>query len=61
MFITGANYGRLVKLLALHDGKPTVVLARLPDADTATFRLRHYALIHSGTRTTPRSSSAASR
>jgi hypothetical protein len=33
-----------VKLLALHDGKPTVVLARLPDADTATFRLRHYAL-----------------
>jgi alkylation response protein AidB-like acyl-CoA dehydrogenase len=44
MFITGATYGRLVKLLALHDGKPTVVLARLPDADTATFRLRHYAL-----------------
>ena len=44
MFITGATYGRLVKLLAVYDGKPTVVLARLPDADTATFRLRHYAL-----------------
>ncbi|MFM7135963.1 MAG: AMP-binding protein [Planctomycetota bacterium] len=44
MFITGATYGRLVKLLALHEGKPTVVLVQLPDADTATFRLRHYPL-----------------
>ena len=44
MFITGATYGRLVKLLALFDGRPTVVLVRLPDADTPTFRLRHYGL-----------------
>jgi alkylation response protein AidB-like acyl-CoA dehydrogenase len=44
MFITGAAHGRLVKVVALDDGRPTVVLARLPDADTAAFRLRHYAL-----------------
>jgi len=44
MFITGATHGRLVKLLAVHDGKPTVVLARLPAADTETFRLLHYPL-----------------
>ncbi|MFM8413166.1 MAG: AMP-binding protein [Planctomycetota bacterium] len=44
MFITGATYGRLVKLLAMHDGKPMVVLVRLPEADTPTFRLIHYPL-----------------
>jgi hypothetical protein len=44
MFITGATHGRLVKLLALLDGRPTVALVRLPDSDTPTFRLRHYAL-----------------
>ena len=44
MFITGATYGRLVKLLAVLDGQPAVALARLPDADDATFRLRRYPL-----------------
>ncbi|MFM8805114.1 MAG: acyl-CoA dehydrogenase family protein, partial [Planctomycetia bacterium] len=44
MFITGATHGRLVKLLALLDGRPAVVLVRLPDRDTPSFRLRHYAL-----------------
>jgi len=44
MFITGATHGRLVKLLALLDGRPAVVLLRLPDADGDTFRLRHYPL-----------------
>lgn len=44
MFITNALHGRLVKLLALLDGKPVVVLVRLPDRDTPAFRLRHYAL-----------------
>ena len=44
MFITGATYGRLCKLLARLDGRPVVALVRLPDADTASFRLLHYAL-----------------
>ena len=44
MFITGATHGRAAKVLALLDGRPTVVIVRLPDADTPTFRLRHYAL-----------------
>ncbi len=44
MFITNAVHGRLVKLLAMHDGKPTVVLVTLPETDTATFHLRHYAI-----------------
>ncbi|MFY8221392.1 MAG: AMP-binding protein [Pirellulales bacterium] len=44
MFITGATHGRLVKLLARLDGRPVVALVRLPDTDTSTFRLRHYAL-----------------
>ena len=44
MFITGATYGRLVKVLAMLDGRPTVALVRLPDGDTPTFRLRRYAL-----------------
>ena len=44
MFITGAAHGRLVKLLALLDGRPAVALVRLPDADTPSFRLRPYAL-----------------
>lgn len=44
MFITGAEHGRLVKLLARLDGRPVVALVRLPDADTPSFRLRHYAL-----------------
>ncbi|NBU42351.1 MAG: acyl-CoA dehydrogenase, partial [Planctomycetia bacterium] len=42
MFITGATHGRLVKVLANLDGRPAVVLARLPDRDTPTFRLRTY-------------------
>jgi len=44
MFITGATYGRLVKLLARLEGRPAVALVRLPDGDTPSFRLRHYAL-----------------
>ena len=44
MFITGAAHGRLVKILALLDGRPAVALVRLPDADGPTFRLRHYPL-----------------
>jgi len=44
MFITGATHGRLVKVLASRGGSPVVVLARLPETDTATFRLRRYAL-----------------
>ncbi len=44
MFITNAVHGRLVKLLAMHDGKPSVVLVQLPGTDTDTFRLRHYGL-----------------
>jgi long-subunit acyl-CoA synthetase (AMP-forming)/alkylation response protein AidB-like acyl-CoA dehydrogenase len=44
MFITNAVHGRLVKLLALLDGKPAVALVRLPDHDTDSFRLLHYAL-----------------
>jgi len=44
MFITGATHGRLVKLLAMLDGRPVVVLARLPATDTSSFRLRRYAL-----------------
>jgi len=44
MFITGATHGRLVKVLAMCDGKPVVVVVRLPDADTPEFRLRRYSL-----------------
>ena len=44
MFITGARHGRLVKVLARLDDRPAVVLARLPESDTDTFRLRHYPL-----------------
>ena len=44
MFITGATYGRMMKVLAVRDGTPVVVLVRLPDADTPTFRLRRYPL-----------------
>lgn len=44
MFITNARHGRLVKLLALADGKPAVALVRLPDHDTPEFRLLPYAL-----------------
>jgi len=44
MFITNAVHGRLVKILAMLDGKPAVVLVQLPDTDTDTFRLRHYAI-----------------
>ena len=44
MFITGATHGRLVKLLARLDGRPVVALVRLPDTDTPSFHLRHYAL-----------------
>ena len=44
MFITNAVHGRLVKLLAVLDGKPAVALVPLPATDTPTFRLRPYAL-----------------
>ena len=44
MFITNATWGRLVKLLVSREGKPAVVLARLPDRDTEHFRLLPYAL-----------------
>jgi alkylation response protein AidB-like acyl-CoA dehydrogenase len=44
MFITGATYGRLVKVLAVSEGKPAVVVVRLPDADTPEFCLRRYPL-----------------
>lgn len=44
LFITGATHGRLVKVLAVRGGKPVIALARLPDADTATFQLRRYEL-----------------
>jgi alkylation response protein AidB-like acyl-CoA dehydrogenase len=44
MFITGATHGRLVKVLARHEGRPTVVLVRLPDSDCPTFRLVGYPL-----------------
>ena len=44
MFITGATYGRLVKVLAGCGGKPAVVVVRLPEADTPEFQLRRYAL-----------------
>lgn len=44
MFITGATYGRLVKLLARLDGQPAVALVRLPDGDAPSFRLHHYAI-----------------
>jgi long-subunit acyl-CoA synthetase (AMP-forming)/alkylation response protein AidB-like acyl-CoA dehydrogenase len=44
MFITGARHGRLVKVLARLDDRPVVMLARLPDEDTDTFRMRHYPL-----------------
>jgi alkylation response protein AidB-like acyl-CoA dehydrogenase len=44
MFITGATHGRLVKVLAKEHGRPTVVLVRLPAADTATCRLVGYPL-----------------
>jgi len=44
MFITGATYGRLVKVLAKREGRACVVLVRLPEADTAGFRLVGYPL-----------------
>ncbi|RLS30570.1 MAG: hypothetical protein DWH79_10590 [Planctomycetota bacterium] len=44
IFITNAIHGRLVKILATADGKPVVVLVRLPDHDTPQFRLLPYAL-----------------
>jgi long-subunit acyl-CoA synthetase (AMP-forming)/alkylation response protein AidB-like acyl-CoA dehydrogenase len=44
MFITGATHGRLVKLLAMLDGRPAVAIVQLPEADTPSFRLRSYAL-----------------
>jgi long-subunit acyl-CoA synthetase (AMP-forming)/alkylation response protein AidB-like acyl-CoA dehydrogenase len=44
MFITNAVHGRLVKLLAMLDGRPAVALVRLPAEDGPTFRLRRYAL-----------------
>ena len=44
MFITGATHGRAVKLLALYEGRPVILLVELPPADTAEFSLRGYAL-----------------
>ncbi len=44
MFITGATYGRLVKLLAISEGKPVIVLVELPRSDTPHFTLQSYGL-----------------
>ena len=44
MFITGATYGRLVKLLAISEGKPVVVLVKLPHSNTPQFLLQRYGL-----------------
>lgn len=44
MFVTGATHGRLVKILALLEGRPVIAVVRLPAADTASFRLREYKL-----------------
>ena len=44
MFITGATYGRLVKVLATREGRACVVLVQLPEADTTGFRLLGYPL-----------------
>ena len=44
MFITGATYGRLVKLLAVSEGKPVIVLVKLPRSDTPHFTLQSYGL-----------------
>jgi alkylation response protein AidB-like acyl-CoA dehydrogenase len=50
MFITGATHGRLAKVLAADAsgtgdaGLPAVVLVRLPESDTGSFRLRGYGL-----------------
>lgn len=44
MFITGATYGRLMKVLAHRDSQPGVALVRLPERDTAGFRLVGYPL-----------------
>jgi long-subunit acyl-CoA synthetase (AMP-forming)/alkylation response protein AidB-like acyl-CoA dehydrogenase len=44
MFITNATHGRLMKTLALLDGRPAVALVRMPASDGPTFRLRRYAL-----------------
>jgi long-subunit acyl-CoA synthetase (AMP-forming)/alkylation response protein AidB-like acyl-CoA dehydrogenase len=44
MFITGATYGRLVKVLAKREGRACVVLVRLPKTDSAGFRLVGYPL-----------------
>jgi alkylation response protein AidB-like acyl-CoA dehydrogenase len=44
MFITNATHGRLVKVLAVLDGRPAVAIVRLPAADGPTFRLGRYAL-----------------
>ena len=44
MFITGATYGRLVKLLAISEGKPVVVLVKLPHSNTPHFLLQSYGL-----------------
>ena len=44
MFITGATYGRLVKLLAISEGRPVIVLVKLPDSNTPHFSLQSYGL-----------------
>lgn len=44
MFITGATYGRLVKLLALFEEKPVIVLVQLPQSNTPHFTLQSYGL-----------------
>jgi len=44
MFITGATYGRLVKMLALFEGKPVIVLIKLPQSNTPHFTLQSYGL-----------------
>ncbi|MEO1990654.1 MAG: AMP-binding protein [Pirellulales bacterium] len=44
IFITGATYGRLVKILAKQEGKLCVVLVMLPQCDTDSFKLAGYPL-----------------
>ena len=44
MFITGATYGRLVKLLTISEGKPVVVLVKLPHSNTPQFLLQSMVL-----------------
>ena len=52
MFITGATYGRLVKLLTISEGKPVVVLVKLPTQIRHSSCCRAMVFIHSSMLTT---------